>query len=197
MAKPRPRNRERTIADLLAAARTLVEQRPYDTIRVSDIAEAAGCSHGLITQYFGSRLGLFTQVLQEMAAEIKHHLVEDGPGQTVLDQPVMATYWPLLAALLDAGLDPSDALVPGVPAVDSILRRAGALADLDLEHGRAVAGFVILMVGGYHVFGDVLLPVIAPSGDPEEARLNFARTLQGLLRGFVEIDGERPLASDR
>ena len=95
----KPRNRAQTVSDLISAARAQLEHTAYEQVRTRDIAEEAGCTHGLITQYFGSKLGLYTQVLQDIAAEI-NDLISNGLSvDQLVTYPLSSTYWRLLAAL--------------------------------------------------------------------------------------------------
>ena len=66
MAETRPRDRDATERALVNAGRHLIETMGYETIRTRDVSAHVGCNHGLITQYFGNKLGLFTQVLHQM-----------------------------------------------------------------------------------------------------------------------------------
>lgn len=179
-------NRDRTTAELVAAARSRVEQQPYESIRVRDIADAVGCNHGLITHYFGSKRGLFSVVLTKMRDELVELISSPGSARDVFDHPTTASFWRLLASLLDAGLDPADALGETLPAVETLVRRAAEMSGRDVRDSRQIAGFVILMVGGYHVFGDVLAPVVRPTGEPSDAAEGFERILSMLLASLAE-----------
>ena len=179
------RDRDRTEAALVAAARSLVMERPYESIRVREIAEVVGCNHGLITHYFGTKLGLFTRVLKEIGDELNASIPQLETPRQLIDHPLTGTYWRLMAALLEAGLDPADALNAGAPGVNAIVRRGEQLTGRDLGKDRASVGFLLLAVGGYQVFGDVLAPTISPSGDDQEAVDAFGRFLTLLIRGLM------------
>ena len=179
------RDRDRTEAALVAAARSLVMGRPYESIRVREIAEVVGCNHGLITHYFGTKLGLFTRVLKEIGDELNASIPQLETPRQLIDHPLTGTYWRLMAALLEAGLDPADALNAGAPGVNAIVRRGEQLTGRDLGKDRASVGFLLLAVGGYQVFGDVLAPTISPSGDDQEAVDAFGRFLTLLIRGLM------------
>lgn len=179
------RDRDRTEAALVAAARSLVMGRPYESIRVREIAEVVGCNHGLITHYFGTKLGLFTRVLKEIGQELNASIPQLETPRQLIDHPLTGTYWRLMAALLEAGLDPADALNAGAPGVNAIVRRGEQLTGRDLGKDRASVGFLLLAVGGYQVFGDVLAPTISPSGDDQEAVDAFGRFLTLLIRGLM------------
>ena len=179
------RDRDRTEAALVAAARSLVMERPYESIRVREIAEVVGCNHGLITHYFGTKLGLFTRVLKEIGQELNASIPQLETPRQLIDHPLTGTYWRLMAALLEAGLDPADALNAGAPGVNAIVRRGEQLTGRDLGKDRASVGFLLLAVGGYQVFGDVLAPTISPSGGDQEAGDAFGRFLTLLIRGLM------------
>ena len=53
-----------TRAAILAAAREVFTERGYDGAGVRDIARAAGADARLITRYFGSKEGLFAEVVE-------------------------------------------------------------------------------------------------------------------------------------
>lgn len=49
---------------LIAVARELFAQRPYSEVSTTDIAKAAGVTHGLLTYHFGSKRNLYLAVLR-------------------------------------------------------------------------------------------------------------------------------------
>ncbi|MEV0149307.1 MULTISPECIES: TetR family transcriptional regulator [unclassified Nonomuraea] len=59
----RPRDREATRGRLLAAARALFAEHGYEHVTVRMIAAAAGANLSLVGRYFGSKAGLFREVL--------------------------------------------------------------------------------------------------------------------------------------
>lgn len=178
------RDRERTEAALISAARSLVMERPYESIRVREIAEVVGCNHGLITHYFESKLGLFTRVLHEIGVELNESIGAFETPRELLSHPLTGTYWRLMAALLEAGLDPDLVFSEGAPAVDAILRRGAQLVGRDLEADRMAAAFIVLAVGGFQVFGQAFASMIMPNGDPEEAVDAFGRMMQLIVTGL-------------
>ena len=74
--------------------------------------------------------------------------------------------------------------VQAIGMVTSVHRRGEQVTGRDLGKDRASVGFLLLAVGGYQVFGDVLAPTISPSGDDQEAVDAFGRFLTLLIRGL-------------
>lgn len=64
----RKRNAEQTRADILNAARRLFAELGITAVSIRTIADAAGISHGLVQQYFGTR--------ENMVAEIIKHEID-------------------------------------------------------------------------------------------------------------------------
>ena len=192
VSEPRPRSRVATEQALIAAGRRLIADRPFESISNRDVAELAGCNHGLITLYFGTKTGLFTKVLHEVIGEIGAEVASGSTVATLAESPVMTTYWRLLASLLGAGLDPSEARASGTPVVEAIVQRSSAITGLSLDDARAFAATVILMMGGYHVFGDVYRPDMASEGDPAEAARVLQQAANFMLRGLTESRNTAP-----
>lgn len=178
------RHRERTERALIEVARSLVATRPYSAIRVREVADLAGCNHGLITHYFGGKLGLFTAVLHSLAGEVTAVLSEHGTAGEILEHEATATFWRLLAALLNDGLDPQRALVEGQPALGLIEQRASEISGQSLPELRPLASLVLLLVGGYHVFGDVFSSTLRPTKDDPDAVALFHRLMMLILAGL-------------
>jgi AcrR family transcriptional regulator len=65
-------------AQLLAAALEVFGDRDYDEVSVDEVAEAAGVSHGLVFQYFGSKKGLYIACLQPLI-ELFRARIEPDP----------------------------------------------------------------------------------------------------------------------
>ncbi|HYF26052.1 MAG TPA: TetR/AcrR family transcriptional regulator [Baekduia sp.] len=51
---------------VIGIARQLFAARPYSEVSTTDIAAAAGVSHGLLTYHFGSKRNLYVEVLRSM-----------------------------------------------------------------------------------------------------------------------------------
>jgi len=57
-------------AEILVAAATEFGARPYSEVAVADVAERAGTSEALIYHYFNDKAGLYTELIQQEAAEL-------------------------------------------------------------------------------------------------------------------------------
>src|SRR5271154_1711460 len=56
----------RTLLRLKAGAAKMLNDLPYQNLRVADIVKAAGVSHGLFYHYFGDKQGITLDVLGDM-----------------------------------------------------------------------------------------------------------------------------------
>src|SRR5262245_17234116 len=62
---------------LLDVARELFADRDYDDVSMDDVAEAAGVSHGLVFQYFGSKKGLYVAGIDALLEEFRRRTEPD------------------------------------------------------------------------------------------------------------------------
>src|SRR5215467_12414934 len=66
----RTRNAERTRKVILDAAEVVFAEHGFDGARFDAIAQASGYNRSLIGQYFGDKLGLYTEVIRRADREI-------------------------------------------------------------------------------------------------------------------------------
>jgi AcrR family transcriptional regulator len=72
---------------LIATARTLFAQRPYDQVTTSEIAKQAGVAYGLIAHHFENKRGLYLAVMSDIAREIAEVQLTPPPeGASLIDQ---------------------------------------------------------------------------------------------------------------
>jgi AcrR family transcriptional regulator len=74
-------------AELLALGAEVFGQRPYDEVRIDEIAERAGVSRALMYHYFPDKRAFFAAVVKDQAdrlIEATSHL--PLPGQTLFDE---------------------------------------------------------------------------------------------------------------
>jgi AcrR family transcriptional regulator len=64
-------------AQLLAAALEVFADRDYDEVSVDEVADAAGVSHGLVFQYFGSKKGIYVACLQPLIEGFRSRVEPD------------------------------------------------------------------------------------------------------------------------
>src|SRR5262245_61216847 len=62
---------------LIAAALEVFGDRDYDEVSVDEVAAAAGVSHGLIFQYFGSKKGLYVACLEPLIEGFRSRIEPD------------------------------------------------------------------------------------------------------------------------
>jgi AcrR family transcriptional regulator len=82
---PRARRRAQSRARLLQAAKEIFEEKGFLAVRVSDIAERAGVSHGLFYHYFDSKHEAF----RELATAVDQQLIDSM--EVALDRSSTAT----------------------------------------------------------------------------------------------------------
>jgi len=64
----------RTRERLLAAAREVFEERGFNDTRMSDVATAAGVSHGTVYVYFDAKEALLAEIVDEVLSEAARYL---------------------------------------------------------------------------------------------------------------------------
>ncbi len=74
-APGRPRGESDARQSLIAAARHQFAQRPFESVSTRALATEAGVDAALIRYYFGSKAGLFEQMLRETLEPVLTRLV--------------------------------------------------------------------------------------------------------------------------
>ncbi len=139
-------------AELLALGADVFGKRPYDDVRIDEIAERAGVSRALMYHYFPDKRAFFAAVVKEQAdrlIEATDHL--PLPGQTLFDEVrtgVLAymayqRQYPHSAWAAYVGIGRSDPVLLGIDdeaknrQLEHIMSRIGDLdapsADLDAD----------------------------------------------------------------
>ena len=91
MSRP---SREERRGDILEAAKRLFADRGFHATRISDVAAAAGVSHGTVFWHFGSKEDLFHALMDEEERALRLHIVGavgDGTGDA-FRRSVQATF---------------------------------------------------------------------------------------------------------
>ncbi|MBJ7328593.1 MAG: TetR/AcrR family transcriptional regulator [Solirubrobacteraceae bacterium] len=82
----RPRARRMTTEarrrEILHAAAGIFRQRPYEDVSLDVVAEAAGVARGLINHYFGTKRGLYLEVVREVTSVESFPVPEYVQGAT-------------------------------------------------------------------------------------------------------------------
>lgn len=81
---------------ILAAARRLFCTRPYSEVSMADLARTAGVTRGLLHHYFGSKRGLYLEVVREVS-RLPTPSVPEGADQTAATWEASIDAW--LAAI--------------------------------------------------------------------------------------------------
>lgn len=124
--KPRKRNAEKTKLAIIKAARQLFAERDISAVSIRDIAKAAGVSHGLVRQYFGTRERMIFAIIQNEIKEFGKHIppIEAGHMDLTLKdirdllQTGMARFHDYAVLIMRAelaGVAPEKMLDPAVP----------------------------------------------------------------------------------
>ncbi len=82
--KAKKRNAEKTKLAITLAARRLFAEGDISAVSFRDIAAAAGVSHGLVQQYFGTREHMIAVIIQHEIEEVGRLLRSGQSGKTGL-----------------------------------------------------------------------------------------------------------------
>ena len=154
MAQPRRRlSPEDRRSELLALGAEIFGQRPYDEVRIDEIAERAGVSRALMYHYFPDKRAFFAAVIRTEGDRLFEATnTSDTPGQSLFDRVragVLAYVrydeeHPHGAWAAHMGVGRSDPLLQGIEEVDNdrqanrimarLIEKAGTLdADVDRD----------------------------------------------------------------
>jgi AcrR family transcriptional regulator len=142
-------------ASLIDAATVLFVDRGPNRVTVREIARAAGVNHGLVHHYFGSKDGLLTAVLEQLARRAADELVESDPAAgRFLDGGAAAQHGRVLAHLALEARDPASvqAEYPAVRGLVDALRGRGLSPDEASERAAQVTALVL----GWQLFESFL-----------------------------------------
>jgi AcrR family transcriptional regulator len=84
---PRSRKGAQTRARLLDAAKQVFERDGFLDARISDVAEAAGISHGAFYHYFDSKEQIFREVAEAQESFLTAPPVDEGPADGAFRSP--------------------------------------------------------------------------------------------------------------
>ncbi len=172
-ARTRRRNREQTIADILAAAENLLERKGPDGFGLAELGREAGVSFGLIHHYFGGKEGLLRAVLRQTLRDMGREIAalqadgafwnRDAPAvrvvfETFTRRPGFSRLlaWGLLTGLLTAQ-DVAEEFTEDREAVERMIEsfREG-VTGASRESAGATAALLISSVLGFNLLRPVL-----------------------------------------
>jgi AcrR family transcriptional regulator len=192
-----PRDREATVAAIVAAATELLARKGPDGFGLAELGTRAGISFGLIHRYFGGKEGLLKEALRQPFARQLARVLElypddgetrRGPAPLVEllfnaqernPDYVRLIAWGVLTELLT-----DDVFAAQRPIVDSLLDRyrrdllADGATDVD---ARAVAALLLTATLGFQLFRPMLRSLLEADADFDAA---YRRHLEHALESF-------------
>lgn len=152
---------------LLASATRMFLERPYDEVRVDDIATAAGVAKGLVFYYFESKRGIYVAVVESLLDQLVAQARPD------IDLPPRQREIAAVESFVNWAAE--------VEGVEIILTTWSAGdSQIDAMFSRALARIVAQMVGA---MGDI---PGGPGADRELPETILSRSIRGWL-SFARI----------
>jgi AcrR family transcriptional regulator len=156
------RNAQSTRETILNAAEKVFAEHGYDGARLDAIAIASGYNKSLIGQYFGDKLGLYTEVLKRTDRELNQLLAD--------------TIAPLLG---------NDNMISDVQGLRSFLATVvGSILDYLVEHPCFLRILTWEMAEGWQTYAKIASRFITGEGDLFEPLFNTARSAGWLRSDF-------------
>jgi AcrR family transcriptional regulator len=199
-----PRDREATVAAIIAAATDLVARKGPDGFGLAELGARAGVSFGLIHRYFGGKAGLLKETLRQPFARQLARVLELYASGDAAQSPapvvsllfaahdrnpdyVRLIAWGILTELLT-----EDVFATHRPTVEKLLtryRRNRRAEGADEVDARAVAALLLCATLGFQLFRPMLDSLLAPDARFDAA---YQRHLEMALESF-----RRPRARGR
>ena len=201
---PRTRSVEGSKAAILDAARRLFAEREISSVSIRAIAAAAGVSHGLVQQYFGTRETMVAAIIQreiDTMASATHAEFEPEQLRGVLNEG-MESFQDFAAIITRAelaGIAPETMLDRS--ATTPAMALASAIAHLQAENGvpadsaldpRLVSAYVNAALFGFAALAPWLM---ASAGlEPQAYRKRFDE-ITDITLALIELAGGAPSRS--
>lgn len=156
--KPKKRSAAGSKLAIALAARRLFAQRDISAVSFRAIAAAAGVSHGLVQQYFGTREHMVAAIIEREIEEVGRLLHSIQSGRTDLSpqdirsvlkagETSFRDYARLITRAELAGIQPEKMLDPATPT--PALALAGLIRDLQAESPNSSARLDPRLVSAY------------------------------------------------
>jgi AcrR family transcriptional regulator len=172
---------------LLRAALEAFAEKDYDDVSVDEVAEAAGVSHGLIFQYFGTKKELYIATVEPLIEEFRARVAADldlPPAERL--RKSMRAYAETIAAhpqsyrfLMTRGIGFGDVREKIQAQRLAAVGRIAPQMGLDPERPDVRAGIL-----GWLAYVDAAMLAWLESGEPEVEVL--VELIAGALRGTGE-----------
>lgn len=193
-----PRDREATVAAIIAAATELMARKGPDGFGLAELGERAGVSFGLIHRYFGGKAGLLKETLRQpfaknLARVLEMYTKEDAnrspaplldllfAAQEKNPDYVRLIAWGILTELLT-----DDVFATHRPMVERLLTgyrrdlQANGATDVD---PRAVAALLLTATLGFQLFRPLLHSLLGTDDDFDaEYQRHLAKALEAFRR---------------
>jgi len=191
-----PRDRDATVAAIIAAATELMAKKGPDGFGLAELGDRAGVSFGLIHRYFGGKAGLLKETLRQPFGRQLARVLELYTGGDAERSPapilellftaqernphyVRLIAWGILTELLT-----KDVFATHRPTVTRLLSgyrrdlQAGGATEVD---ARAVAALLLTATLGFQLFRPMLESLLETDGDFEAT---YRRHLEIALEAF-------------
>jgi AcrR family transcriptional regulator len=183
------RNAEKTRAAILDAARLLFAEQELSEVSIRDIADAAGVSHGLVQQYFGTREQMIAAIIAHEIERFSDEMLPTPTGTTVEDFQVLherlkagersfRQYALLILRAELAGIEPEKMLDPA--ARTPALQLADAIADIQSRTAtgrppmdpKLVSAYINASIFAFGAMSPWLMTAVGLVPEDYEARLD-------------------------
>jgi AcrR family transcriptional regulator len=146
-----PRGELQVRAALVAAATDLFADRGPSAVTVREIADAARVNHGLVHHYFGSKDGLVTAVLEQLATQSAAALEREPTSALYAAGGAIERHGRILAHLLLEGRAIGDHKT-GFPSMHALIDRYRRASDVSDADARTRVAQVAALVLGWQLF---------------------------------------------
>jgi AcrR family transcriptional regulator len=169
----RPRRRlraEQRRESILESANIVFGQRGYDTVRIDDVAAAAGISKALIYEHFRSKQELYSELMNRAALDLLDRIVaagssQDASGVTRLEMGALAGFAFIREQPEAFQMFVRDVTDPEIAQQQASLRRGAVAAMVGLMEmeppetregleRRNLEQLAEMVVGGFYALGD-------------------------------------------